>query len=178
VFTRNVNNSSRLSLFRCNLNGTGCTHTDISSAAGTGDSPAALIDAVNQKVLIAAKNIDNNRLVLYRCNLDATGCTATYQSTIWNGGVYPQIALDSANDKLIIIGSNEYSSVGSFSPTLYRCDRDSTNCEYAALPKTREFDRAKVLVDSVNSKVLLVTQGYSYSHAKPTLFRIPLNFMD
>jgi hypothetical protein len=61
VVTTNDANSGKPALFRCNLDGTGCTYTDISAGQGTGSGfgPSAVIDTINDKLLVLTANGTN-----------------------------------------------------------------------------------------------------------------------
>src|SRR5262249_14759066 len=71
-------------LFRCNLDGTACTDRDLSGLVGittpnVGLHPSAVIDTVNQKLIIATTNNSGpypNGLYLLICSLDGSSCTA------------------------------------------------------------------------------------------------------
>jgi hypothetical protein len=54
VATQNSAKAEKPALFRCNLDGTGCTYRDISAGQGreSGRSPVALIDTANRKLLV------------------------------------------------------------------------------------------------------------------------------
>ena len=57
VATENQANGSRPAVFRCNLDGTSCTYTDVSAGAGvgSGSDPSLGIDTTNGKLLIATR---------------------------------------------------------------------------------------------------------------------------
>ena len=71
VATNNGANGNKPSLFRCNLDGTACTHVDMSDGqnASSGFFPSAVIDAAHGRVLIATTNI----AALYKPSLFSLG---------------------------------------------------------------------------------------------------------
>ncbi|EKJ88321.1 fibronectin type III domain protein [Leptospira meyeri serovar Hardjo str. Went 5] len=174
VVTFNFANSSKPSLFRCNLDGTNCTHTDISvgQGIGSGGQPSAVIDYVNGKLLVVTANGANNGSPsLFKCNLDGTGCTHTDISAGKTGsiGLYPNVRLDQVNGKLLVITKNNTTGERL---ALFRCNLDGTSCTYADIwagqgQWTGLFPRA--VLDSINGKVIVVTRNDANS-AKPSLF--------
>jgi hypothetical protein len=87
--------SAAAGLFRCNIDGTGCSFLDVS--VGQGSQSAAgikgVIDTINKKLLMLTHNqSDNYALGLFRCNLDGTQCTYRNLSS-WlnpNAGANPE----------------------------------------------------------------------------------------
>lgn len=111
VVTSNGANNSKPSLFRCSLDGTSCSHTDISSGQGTssGFNPNATIDHYNEKLMVVTQNAaNNNKPSLFRCNLDGTNCSHTDisvgQGT--NSGYMPSPVMDHINGKLLVVTQN------------------------------------------------------------------------
>lgn len=62
VVTLDRANSYKPALFRCNLDGTACTYTDISAgqAAESGYQQSALVDRTNAKLLVTTANGANS----------------------------------------------------------------------------------------------------------------------
>ncbi|HEY3233648.1 MAG TPA: hypothetical protein VGJ84_02960 [Polyangiaceae bacterium] len=62
VVTLDRANSYKPALFRCNLDGTACTYTDISGGQGadSGWQPSAVIDTTNAKLLVSTPNGANS----------------------------------------------------------------------------------------------------------------------
>ncbi|HEY3233647.1 MAG TPA: hypothetical protein VGJ84_02955, partial [Polyangiaceae bacterium] len=132
VVTNNGRNSHKPALFRCNLDGTGCTYTDISAGQGefSGSHPSAVIDSTNRKLLVVAENGANSyKPALFRCNLDGTGCTYTDISAGQgpNSGDSPTALIDSTNDKLLVVTNN---GANWDRAALFRCNLDGTGCTY------------------------------------------------
>jgi hypothetical protein len=130
-----VANSGGPGLFRCNLDGTGCSFTNISAGqvGDTGNYPSAVIDSVNGKLLAATTNRVNasGAPALFRCNLDGTGCTYTDISAgRADGGWRPSAVIDSANGKLLVVGQDETLALSAAAPALFRCNLDGTGCTY------------------------------------------------
>ncbi|MCW7474741.1 chitobiase [Leptospira levettii] len=130
IATTNQANSGRLSLFRCNLDGTSCTYHDISSSQGTnsGIRPSITIDEKNQTILVATTNgANNNKLALYRCSLEISECSYKDISSgqANESGWHPSIGIDYLNDKLIVVTQNNSNNS---KPSLFRCDLNGNNC--------------------------------------------------
>ncbi|MCW7491101.1 chitobiase/beta-hexosaminidase C-terminal domain-containing protein [Leptospira sp. 2 VSF19] len=78
VVATNGANSSKPSLYRCNLDGSNCNHNDLSvgQGAGSGSYPNLKIDIVNQKLLVVTHNSSNSgKLSLFQCELDGNNCS-------------------------------------------------------------------------------------------------------
>jgi hypothetical protein len=110
VFNDNQN-SSRPSLLRCEPNGTGCVHADISAGApaSTGTDLVATIDAANGKLLVVAAGTGNGfRPALFRCELDGTACLfvdlAAGQGRL--SGSSPSPLFDAACGRLLVVTTN------------------------------------------------------------------------
>lgn len=124
VVTTNGANDNKAALFRCNLDGSSCSYTDISAgqAGNSGRYPTALIDAVNQKLLVVAKSGIDNGLSLVRCELDGSACAVTDidAATGFGGGNgNPSAIIDTTNGKLLVIDDR---------PGLTRCNLDGSGC--------------------------------------------------
>ncbi|MCW7491242.1 chitobiase/beta-hexosaminidase C-terminal domain-containing protein [Leptospira sp. 2 VSF19] len=181
VVTRNGANSNKPSLFRCNLDGTVCTHTDISAGQGTssGQNPGVVLDSVNGKLLVVTWNYGNgSKLSLFRCNLDGTSCTHTDLSAVtgqgYSSGQYPSVALDFANKKLLVVTRN---GTNIQKPSLFRCNLDGTACTHTDLSVGQGYGSgyfSSVVVDPFNGKLLVVTMNGANSN-KPSLFRCNLD---
>ncbi len=156
VVTRNAANSGKPSLFRCNLDGTGCTHTDISAGRGTdsGLNTHAAIDLANSKLLTVSRDGSNsNRLTLYRCDLDGTDCTSTDISLGIDNAGETQVVVDTINSKLLVVVKT-----ASFSLALHRCNLDGTSCSYSALSTTDSYRSfvPRALLDTTHAKLSIV----------------------
>ncbi|WP_332461318.1 fibronectin type III domain-containing protein [Leptospira chreensis] len=179
VVTSNYNNSSKPSLFRCNLDGTSCTHTDISVGQGANScyQPKIVLDHTNGKLLVVTHNGANNyKPSLFRCNLDGTSCTHTDISAGQGGssGGQPSVVLDHVNGKLLVVTTN---SANNAKPSLFRCNLDGTSCTHTDISAgqgTSSGGQPSVVLDRVNAKLLVVTANYGNS-SKPSLFRCNLD---
>ncbi|TGK81435.1 chitobiase [Leptospira noumeaensis] len=179
VTTWNNTNNGKLSLYRCNLDGTGCSHTDISAGQGTdsGARPSAIIDPINGKLLVATWNLSNTgKLSLYRCNLDGTTCSHTDisagQGT--DSGVYPNAAIDTINGKLLVVAQNDSNNS---KPSLYRCSLDGTACSHTDISAGQgalSGITLKSVVDKVNGKILVVSRS-NFNNSNASLFRCNLD---
>ena len=179
VVTQDGANANKPSLFRCNLDGTSCGHTDISAGQGTssGQSPSAVIDTVNSKLLVVTDDgANSDKPALFRCNLDGTSCAYVDISAGQgaNSGYNPSAVIDTTNGKLLAVTQNGANSNRS---ALFRCNLDGTSCSYVDISASHAgtsgmFPSARV--DSVNGKLLVVTQDSS-NLQRPALFRCNLD---
>ncbi|TGN08692.1 fibronectin type III domain-containing protein, partial [Leptospira ilyithenensis] len=180
VVTNNGANNGKPSLFRCNLDGSGCTHTDLSAGQGTdsGFELSVLIDSASGKLLVVTNNVANNgKLSLFRCNLDGTSCTHTDisagQGT--NSGMYPMGVIDSIAGKLLVVARNE---ANNSKPSLYRCNLDGTSCTHTDISAGQGTNSIAlfpgVVIDPIAAKLLVVTCNGA-NNSKPSLFRCNLD---
>lgn len=163
---RNDANSTRISLFRCELNGTGCTHTDISAGqpATSGYYPSTAIDTVNSKLLVATTNANTSyKLSLFRCNLDGSSCThLDVSAAVYNfnsSGLYPSIAIDSTNSRVLVVTQD---TNGGNKVRLFRCDLNPLgNCATADISAGQGNNTGfnpSLAVDAANGKILVAGQ--------------------
>ncbi|TGL50263.1 fibronectin type III [Leptospira kemamanensis] len=178
VSTNNANNG-KLSLFKCNLDGTNCTHSDISAGQGnnSGSYPQITLDQFNGKILAVAQNGANNgKPSLFRCNLDGTNCIHTDISAGQGNysGYFPQITVDQFNGKILVVTQN---SANNGKPSLFRCNLDGTDCTHTDISAGQGSNSAQHLdfmIDYKNLKILVVTYN-SANNGKPSLFRCNLD---
>jgi hypothetical protein len=175
IATSNYANGKRVSLFRCNLDGTGCVHTDASALAGTGDNtgntPSAVIDPTGSKLLIVTSNcsfgIESGKLWLFRCDLDGTKCTASdisATSSAYSG--YRPIALtDAKNGKLVALAANggDPNDAPAYGTVMSRCALDGTNCTRRSF-SSRSLAAASI--NATNDRLFVVTTDHD---SKPWL---------
>jgi len=179
VVVRNGANNLRPSLFRCNLDGTGCTHTDISAGQGinSGMAVSAVIDSISNKLLVVTQNgTNNNKLSLFRCNLDGSNCTHVDISTGQgiNSGKEPFSLIDYTSNKLLVVTQN---GANSNKLSLFRCNLDGSNCTHADISVGQGTDSGiapTAVIDSISGKLLVVTQN-SNINGHPGLFRCNLD---
>ncbi|WP_167881215.1 chitobiase/beta-hexosaminidase C-terminal domain-containing protein [Leptospira gomenensis] len=160
---------------------TSALHVDISGSVGqgadSGQTPSAVIDPISKKLLIATQNGSNsNKPSLFRCNLNGTSCqhfdVSSGQGA--NSGLNPSIGIDEIGGKVLIATTNQSNSSR---PSLFRCNLDGTSCEHkdiSAGSGASSGFRPKLLVDIVNSKILVVTVDFSFSNSL-SLFRCDLD---
>ncbi len=135
VATTDGSNAYRPAIFRCDLDGTSCTYTDVSAgaAANSGLTPSLAIDAANGKLLVATYDASNSgKAALFRCNLDATSCT---YSDISSGAPadsadYPALAIDAKNGNLLLT-TLDY---GNLTLGFIQCRLDATGCTFTDIP--------------------------------------------
>ncbi|WP_411823785.1 hypothetical protein [Leptospira sp. 'Mane'] len=179
VVTNNGANNNKPSLFRCNLDGSNCTHTDISIGQGTGsgNAPSVVIDSISSKVLVLTKNVANNsKPSLFRCDLDGTNCTHTDISTGQGSdcGWSPFAIIDSISNKLLVVTTN---GANSFKPSLFRCNLDGSNCTHTDISASENANSGMTpaaVIDPILNKLLVVTYNYA-RNGKSSLFRCDLN---
>ncbi|TGM74423.1 chitobiase, partial [Leptospira mtsangambouensis] len=177
--TQNAANYNISSLFRCNLDGSNCSHTDISAGQGddSGNTPSTVIDPINTKLLVITHNAANNgKPSLFRCNLDGSNCSHTDisagQGT--NSGLSPSAAVDTLNGKLLVITQN---GANNGKPSLFRCNLDGSNCSYTDISAgqgNNSGNTPSTAIDPINAKLLVITQNGA-NNAKPSLFRCNLD---
>ncbi|TGL85531.1 chitobiase [Leptospira congkakensis] len=186
VVTVNDGNNGKPSLFRCDLDGTNCTHSDLSAGQGTnsGRNPNAAIDFVNQKLLVVARNgANDNKPSLYRCDLNGSNCIhsdiSANQGTNSAGDSAshkygPKIVIDDYNKKLLVVTTNDANN-GKLS--LFRCNLDGNNCSHTDISAGQGNNSAlypTVKIDPINKKLLVVTSGFA-SVTNPKLYRCNLD---
>jgi hypothetical protein len=170
VVTNNAANSNRPSLFRCDLDGTNCTHTDISAGKGGGSGwrASAAIDTTNAKLVVATTDCTNGcRAGLFRCNLDGTGCAFNDISAgqLDQSGNDPAVLIDTANSKVLVATVN---GANSNKPSLYRCDLNGTNCSHSDISAGQPGESGwypSPVIDTTNSKILVATRNVSAGDA-------------
>lgn len=170
-----VNGGNKPSLFRCNLDGTSCTHTDISTGlSSSGFHPSVVVDTVNNKLLAVTMNSSTGtRPTLFRCNLDGTSCTHTDITAAQPAlsGYKPSAAIDRRNGALVVATSD---GAREYRPSLFRCALDGTACTFADLSDGQGVasgSEPNLLVDGTTGAYLVVTANGA-DEARPALFSI------
>ncbi len=135
VVTSNGANGNRASLFRCDLDGANCVHTDVSAGQGatSGLRPDVALDAKNGKLLVVTTNGANeHRPALFRCERDGSGCTYVDISAGQGleSGYQPSVQIDTANDKLLVV---TLGNTAGAPPSLFRCNLDGSGCTYRSM---------------------------------------------
>ncbi|WCL48601.1 hypothetical protein [Leptospira sp. GIMC2001] len=139
IATRNGADNNKLSIFRCDLDGSNCNHTNGASLVAQGNdsgwSPNLKIDIPNKKLMIVTRvGIPNSNPGLYRCDLDITNCTFSDLSfgtgSGPSAGFHPSVILDHIHDKILLASTN---NVLNFRAVMFRCNLDGSNCEYSDL---------------------------------------------
>ncbi len=171
-------------LFRCELDGTGCVKTDISSGHNTTNSTALglAVDPVGQKVLAVGAGMfldggGGTLPALFRANLDGTSPSFADVSLgkPADTGDGPTVAIDTTRNKLEIIGQD---IAGQYQPVLFECNLDGSSCTFRDLSTgTGEgFNSGgspSAIVDPVGKNLLVATYDVSI-HGNPTLWICPL----
>ncbi|WP_246048045.1 chitobiase/beta-hexosaminidase C-terminal domain-containing protein [Leptospira ilyithenensis] len=179
VVTQNATNSNRASLFRCDLDGSNCTHTDISAGQGglSGTNPFAIIDSVSNKLLVITCNVTNDlKPSLFRCNLDGSNCTHT-DISVGQGlgsGSMPSLVIDPIANKLLVVTSN---GANNYKPSLFRCNLDGSNCTHTDISVGQgaySGNHPSAAIDPIANKLLIATRNEA-NDQKPSLFRCNLD---
>jgi hypothetical protein len=166
-------------LYRCNLDGSGCTFSDISAGHNmeSARNPSAVIDSANGKLLVVTQDEGNaNKPALFRCNLDGTACAYRDISAGQGAGSgnWPVALVDSANNKLLVVTSNE---VTGYTLALFRCNLDGTACTYrdisAGQPAQSGLSPTAV-IDAAGGQLLVATLDAA-NDGKPALYRCNLD---
>ena len=162
VVGEGVENSHKASLHRCNLDGSACTYTDISAGQGanSGETPSAVVDTVNGKLLVVTNNgATGSKASLFRCNLDGTACTHTDisagQSSL--SGATPSAVIDTTNGKLLVVTND---GANGHRPSLFRCNLDGTGCTHTDLSGGAVGVYGNdpfAVIDGKNGKLLVAT---------------------
>ncbi|TGM04603.1 chitobiase/beta-hexosaminidase C-terminal domain-containing protein [Leptospira jelokensis] len=151
-------------LFRCDLDGTNCTHKVVNQnlAPGTaGNNPTITIDYINQKILfISTNHYNQSKLSLIRCNLDTTNCAYHDISAMQgsNTGFMPSVTFDLINLKLLIATNN---GANSNKPSLFRCELDGTACVHKDISSGQGSNSGRypqIFIDYEGEKLLVITQ--------------------
>ena len=191
VITRNSETgfTNRLSLFRCDLNGTNCNFTDISAGMGNesvryATKISAGIDYTNSKLLVVTKNnftSNNFRPSFFRCDLDGANCTYAEISAgeSLNYTHNPSLAIDSVNGNLYIT-ANRYNGETT-KPIVYKCNLSGSACSFTNLATTYDSNGNEfnyIAIDQANSKVLILVSTYdpvANSDYYPGIYRCNLD---
>jgi hypothetical protein len=176
VVTKDTNNNSKPALFRCNLDGTSCSYTDISAGQGSssGLGPKALVDTVNKKLLVFTNNGANSeKLALFRCELDGTSCSYFDISAGQTGTVFsdarPAATIDAAGKKLVVASLHTVDVANDLRPGLFRCNLDGTSCTFSDIsPRTTSTEVQVAAAWNPASQTLLTVLNGNANSQKPT----------
>ena len=181
-------NNGRPSLFRCNLDGSSCTYTDVSAGQGSisGREPSLAIDLVNNKLFVTTSNYTVKYVAsVFKCNLDGSSCTHTNLATTFDAKSTfgTMIFLDQANAKVLI--AVNYTTGGTFYyPGLYRCSLDMINCTFNNLALTggsiEQGYAPDIIIDTISAipRILVGVTSGNQSNPKSQLIRILRNYVD
>lgn len=166
VVGKNFANSLRPSLFRCNLDGTGCVHSDISGGDSTtalGSLPSIGIDYDSNKLIVATAptgTFARETLHIGTCDLDGANCTFRdlEMSQGTGSATALQLLVDTVNGHFLVVVHNAYAQDR---PGIYRCDFEQTNCTYRTIDAAGRngsgFQPSAVL-DESRGKLLFITR--------------------
>jgi hypothetical protein len=175
VVVEDMANDERPTLFRCNLDGSGCTHADVSAEQGPYDgmSPYLVIDTTNAKLLVTTSGTsDRFRPALFRCDLEGTGCSFTDISAGRGNYDEPAPVIDPTHGKLLVVALES----GTATPALFRCELDGAHCALADISAGHvgAVSNPSPLIDPVNGKLLVVAEDVANGWV-PVLYRCALD---
>lgn len=180
VVTNDTSREERPSLFRCELDGTGCVWRDLSAGRGprSGQWPVALLDAANAKLLVVTPDTSDGAAVsLYRCALDGTVCVRSAISTQIPMSTDLAATIDVANAKLVVVRGLAGKLVQ------HRCSLDGTGCVDSDISAGQLVGAARspaIAIDSVGDRVVVVTTDDSDVNnlSRSLLYRCALDGSD
>jgi hypothetical protein len=148
------------SLYRCNVDGTGCTHQALpfDSFSNRG-RPRILIDPSGTRLLVVTvSTASQRRLSLYSCKVDGTECTTSDISAgqAEYGVGRPSAAIDAANGKLLVLADNDGVDE---QLSLYRCNLDGTSCTRTQVTAPGSWREPSLVIDVAKGKVLIAAQS-------------------
>ena len=161
------------SVFRCNLDGTSCTYTNIDGDAGTdiNEFPSLIYDPSDDSVFVTSYDNMAGNARLVHCNATFTTCSpinvAGAVDSSFASSALPTSALDDSNDKIFTIMTN-----GAQGLSVVRCNRDGSACsayDMGAGQAARSGLNPAVAADP-SSSLFVVTRNQSSSSTKPSLF--------
>jgi hypothetical protein len=169
VVAQNNANNGKPSLFRCNLDATGCLHSDLSAMQekNSGYAATAVIDPTNKRLLVVTADLANStNLALFRCALDGTACAYFEIAHGADAGVgyEPSIVIDPIYQRLLVVTTDD--SRGDRA-SLFRCTLDGTTCTFADVSAGQDAGTGyspSAVVDVGNKKLLVVTDNYATGH--------------
>lgn len=158
LVTRNGDNDKKPSLFYCNIDGSNCTHKDISAGQGgrSANSPDIIIDRVNQKLLVVTQDASNDtKPSLFRCDLDGNNCVYRDISAGQDSrcGYDPVITIDYLHSKILVVTR----STGKV--RLFRCELDGTDCHYSLVAGINGRYPA-LAIDDLQSKLIIAVTNF------------------
>jgi hypothetical protein len=178
IATQDGSNGQKLALFRCNLDGTSCTYSDLSTGAtlspgtvlapgnASGAGPSLAIDAANGKILIATAG---EQLAMFQCALDGTSCV--YYTAFPNGpsstfamaGLSPMLRIDAAHGDVLVATVDDSGGVGGW---LLRCKLDLSVCSSSSLLQSNDYSTPSITIDP--------TCGTAFvTNPEPAVFIVP-----
>jgi hypothetical protein len=201
VVTTNAENGKRLALFRCDLDGNGCTYSDIAAGQGvdSGWTPSAVIDETNGKLVVAARDAGQTTVgdgtltikdtpALVVCALDGADCVYRDISARQGlgCGIAPSAVIDVKRRKLLVATQNQdvnlpgdrFGILG-----LFRCDLDGTGCIFvdgSAGQGVLSAEFPSAVIDRERDELVVATWDVQDAHfpvhfGDPALYRCPLD---
>lgn len=179
ISSQDTSQGQAASLWRCNFDGSGCQYLDLSWGLGlSGLGADTVIDSINNRTLTVSNDGSVGQVpVLTWCAIDGTGCNRTNISSGAgaNSGFLPSVLVEPNSTQLIVV--TEDGSNGS-RLALFRSNLDGTVPNYttaiAAGQGGLSGQRPHALLDSLNAKILVVTQNGANGN-RVSLFRCDLD---
>jgi hypothetical protein len=128
VVSQDSSKNDTTSVFRCNVDGTSCTYTNITGDAGTGSglAPSMLYDPSDDSVYVTTTNVGAGYApVLLHCDPAFATCTRVNVAAAAGAGAgaYATSALDDSNEKIFIALQDPNAK-----PSVVRCNRADGGC--------------------------------------------------
>ena len=181
VTTKLADSGSTPALFRCNLDGSACTYTDL-SAGPVAVGGSALIDAASGKLLVVTVTGTNavgspRKPALLRCNLDGSACTYADISAgqIVGSGSTSSAVIDAASAKLLVVAATG-NGLNGYKSGLFRCNLDGSACTYADISAGQGAHSGtypSAVIDAANGTLLVATDNAANSD-RPALVNVCL----
>lgn len=166
VVTSDPSYESRNSLFRCQLDGTSCTHTFMGTnqVPNEGTWPAAFLDRETGNLLTSFLSTDRSRRshpALLRCGVDGKNCANVDLSQGLSGfdRNFPwTAAFDTTAKRILVLGTlwrRDSLGISTDSAVLWRCNRDGNACTAGDLGSLMSRGVA-LFYDGVRNRTVMV----------------------
>jgi hypothetical protein len=174
----NAGNSSNISLFRCDLDGNNCVHSNISGGTGPSNLQTILFDSVYKKIIMVSRISNSQEIAYSRCDLNGTNCLGNFLVTTLPTST--EIArditatIDPISQKLLIVTRN---GANGDRLSLFRCGLLADNCVHSDISASQGVGsgfKPQIQVDVINSKLLVTSLNQALGNVL-SLFRCDLD---
>jgi hypothetical protein len=178
IFTLN-STDTKLGFYRCNLDGTECSHVPIEAGpdAKSGFAPIPLVDTAAARLLVIVRNDANGyKHGLFRCRLDGLGCVYADISAGQPDRSCLQFSpvIDALGKRLIVAGRN---AANDNKLSVFQCNVEGAECAHKDASSGQGGESGhfpSAAIDEANRKLLVVTRNGA-SAGRPGLFRCDLD---